>query len=458
MTNNYINKIFFSIAIFCMLNSCQKQLELVPLSEISDAEYYNTPEEVESAVIAIYDGLQEIPMSEFAVTEMRSDNTQTKSSEGSWAQFERFEIEPTNLAVGEYWSANYNVIFRANVVLANLEVVTDKRRGQFEGEARFARALAHFNLVRAYGDVPIVDRVIIQTDTDYFDRDPVSAVLDVIDADFTAASNLLESFTPDNYYRATSGAAKAMLAKVKLTAKDYAGAKELCEEIINSGTYDLEANYSDIFYNEGNTEVMFAIGYINDNENESQQFSIDMTNLGRAQGLNYITNDFTNFMNQFYSNDSERFEVLYNEYDLRQVGKYLHNAADNSLAGNDWIVIRFADVLLMHAESIMAGSTISYSNAALTSFNKVRSRVDIDEVSELSLQMLSNERRIELAFENHRLYDMIRMGFALGQQPGTLQFFGTQLGYSFEPTDLLLPIPQGEINVSDGLLIQNGGY
>ena len=146
-----MRKIITILAISVVSLSCEKEvLDLAPLSEIGSNNFYSNSDEVEAATIAIYDGLQSIPLREFALTEMRSDNTRTKSSEGDWAQFESYTVESTNQQVGLYWSANYNVIFRANRVLENLAVVTDPSlRAQLEGEAKFARALSHFNLLRA---------------------------------------------------------------------------------------------------------------------------------------------------------------------------------------------------------------------------------------------------------------------------------------------------------------------
>ncbi len=184
--------IIIVLVVFAAITGCEKKLDLAPISAVGDNGFYKNGDEVEGGVIAIYDGLQQVPLREFAITEMRSDNSKSKSREGDWAQFEAFTVAPTNQAVGQYWAANYNVIFRANVVLENLDSVeTDADRQQFEGEAKFARALAHFNLVRAYGDVPLIDKVIIQSDEDYFARVATSEVLAFIDADLTSAAVLL---------------------------------------------------------------------------------------------------------------------------------------------------------------------------------------------------------------------------------------------------------------------------
>jgi len=430
-------------------------LDLAPISAIGDNGFYTNAEEVEGGVIAIYDGLQQVPLREFALTEMRSDNTKTKSSEGDWAQFESFDVEPTNQTIGQYWAANYNVIFRANRVLENLEVVTTpEQSAQFEGEAKFARALSHFNLVLAYGGVPILDKVIIQTDSDYFDRDGVDAVLTAIENDLTEAVTLLPASM--DYGRATSAAAEALLAKVKLTKGDHSGAEGILTKLIGSGTHSLLEEYSDVFYSEMNEEVIFAIPYLDDDANEAQDFSFEMTIGGVVSGLNFITDDFAAAFNP---DDTERQAVLFNALSPVETGKWLTQSSDARLCGNDWIVMRYADVLLMHAEAVMAGGASTNDTGAIASYNAVRARVGLptlaeDGSEELTKQMLLDERRFELAFENHRFYDLVRFGVA----EEVLGAFASSTGETFEPTDLLLPIPQNEINVSQDLLVQNPGY
>lgn len=436
--------------------SCSKErLSLSPLSAIGEDIFYSNAEEVEGAVLAIYDGLQFVPLREFALTEMRSDNTRTKSSEGDWAQFESFAVQPTNLAIGDYWSANYNVIFRANRVLENLEVVSEASlSNQFEGEALFARALSHFNLVRAFGGVPIIDKVITQVDEDYFAKSTEAQVLAVIDSDLTSAISKLPADMP--FGRATQGAAQALLAKVKLTTGDYTGARTLCEAVVNSGNYGLEEEYNNVFFSEGNDEIVFAIPYLNDDANEGQDFSFEMTAGGAVSGLNYITDDFNA---NYDATDVERAVSIYSPNNPAEVGKFVTTSDDARLCGNDWIVLRYSDVLLMHAEAILGGNASTTNEDAIGSFNAVRERAGMptlatDGSEAVTKTNLLAERRVELAFENHRLYDLVRFGMA----SEVLTDFAAAEGYTFSPTDLLLPIPQGEINVSAGLLIQNPGY
>lgn len=448
-----LKNIIIVLALFTAITGCEKQLDLAPISAVGDNGFYTNGEEVEGGVIAIYDGLQQVPLREFALTEMRSDNSKSKNREGDWAQFESFTVAPTNQAIGLYWAANYNVIFRANVVLKNLEAVeSEADKSQFEGEAKFARALAHFNLVRAFGDVPLIDKVVIQTDEDYFARKSVSEVLAFIDGDLTEAAALLPA--SNEYGRSTSTAASALLGKVKLTAGDHAGAKTVLEPLL-AGTSSLEDSYSDVFYKEGNSEVIFAIAYLDDDANESQDFSYEMTALGVRSGLNYITDDFKSTLS---ADDTIRTPVLINQLNTNEVGKYLTTSADNRRCGNDWIVLRHADVLLMYAESILGEADLTADSDAINAYNEVRARAGQSELvvgtDELTRQALSDERRIELAFENHRFYDLVRFGLA----NTVIANHAAATGQSFEPTDLLLPIPQAEINVSAGKLTQNPGY
>lgn len=453
-----MKKLLIILAFGTTILSCSKdQLDLDPISEIGSNEFYSDQDEIELATIAIYDGLQAVPLREFALTEMRSDNTKTKSSEGDWAQFESYTVRATNLPVGTYWTANYNVIFRCNKVLENLDVVlSGDLRNQFEGEAKFNRALAHFNLVRAYGDVPIMDKVIGIDESEYFDRDPAASVLTFITQDLVDAEALLPPKGALDFGRATSGAAQALLAKVYLTTGDYASAESLLAALIANADYALENSYSDVFYDEGNDEIIFAIPYLNDNLLESQDFSFEMTLGGVVSGLNYLTDDFIGKMNPL---DTARQAVLQNPTNPAEVGKFLTSSLNTRLCGNDWIVLRLADVYLMHVEAIMAGMPATQNLEAIASFNAVRERVGLSLIpdngtGEITLDVLLNERRFELAFENHRFYDLVRTG----QAQTVLSAFAEREGYSLNSTDLLLPIPQGQINVSDGLLKQNPGY
>jgi hypothetical protein len=445
----YISGLLLVLVFIC---SCSKEdLTLNPISAIGDVNFYSNDAEILGAVIAIYDGLQNVPLREFALTEMRSDNAKTKQSEGDWKQLETFDVLPTNSVIGTYWKANYNVIFRANTVLKHIDVVQDPdKKAQYIGEAKFARALAHFNLVRAFGGVPIIDKVISITETTYFSKKTAAEVMAFVEADLAAAVINLPVKSATSFGRASKGAAQGLLAKVYLTEHNYAQALPLLLALTTDSQYALQANYKDVFYTEKNNEILFAIPYTSDSSTESQDFSFEMSASG-AIALNYVTTNFASFMDP---SDVKRKAVNINPSNALLNGKYISSATNARLCGNDWIVLRLADVYLMYAEAIMGSATVTTNSAAIQYYNNVRLRAGMSVIASggtLTKMMLLNERRVELAFENQRLYDLIRFGEA---QTVLSAYSSTFNGVN----DLLLPIPQSEINVSGGLLLQNAGY
>lgn len=437
------------------LTSCENQLDLQPISAIGDNGFYQNTQEVEAAVFAMYDGLQNTVQREFALTEMRSDNTKSKNSEGEWAQFEHMNVSPTNGTLSTYWTDCYNTIYRANKVLSSTEVVTEESSKMlFESEAKFVRALMYFNLARGFGDVPLITKVVLPGDEAISLRIAQNTVYQQIEQDLTQAVEGLPNRGDIEEGRGTKVAAQALLAKVKLTLGDYAGAKALLEAVMGNTDYSLQDEYSDVFYSELNEEIIFAIQFLNDNSAESQDFSYEFTKLGRTSGLNYVTDDFKANVDVA---DNERIAVLYNPEDVKENGKFITTSADNSLCGNDWIVLRLADVYLMYAEAILADAESTTDVNAMNAYNSIRNRVGLSTLGDgeaLTKQALLDERRVELAFENHRLYDLVRFGVA----EEVMGAFASDNGFTFNGTKLLLPIPQREIDTSYGLLNQNPGY
>ena len=465
----------FILLIFTgLLMSCGDDfLEPLPESAVSSESYFSNDEEIESGVIGMYDAIQGINSNnltdnfsiqrEYYLTEMRSDNTRTKSSEGEAAQFESYTVTASNGIVSNYYISFYEIIYRANLVLSSLDAASPEKAASFEAEAKFVRAYAYFNLVRLYGDIPLIDRLIGPLEREIsYTRVATSEVYNLIVSDLqTAVSGL------DNTYknRASKAAAQTLLAKVYLTqGTNYAEAQTLLESVIGSG-FSLEPNFKDVFYTENNNEVIFAIGYTSDLTSDSQNISAEWLNsVGRTSGVNYVTADAREALDNLggsrtpYRQDAAQ-PTQY------QVAKYIPNgdanlgiaptASNPELAGNDWIILRFADVLLMHVEAILAGGQQTSATAAINSFQRVRNRAGLTTpVTSITKEDLLAERRVELAFENHRFFDLVRFGAA--QQ--VLSAFSDANGYSFNATDLLLPIPQREINLSNGLMSQNPGY
>lgn len=440
-----------------LLSSCEKNLDLAPISEIGSNAFYTNTEQVETGVYAIYDGLQAMVQTEYALTEIRSDNGKTRTSEGEGAQFESMNVNPSNSTVALYWSNNYNVIFRANTVLEHLDAVTNAaKKTQFEGEAKFARALCHFNLVRAFGDVPLITKVITTADKEYFNRTPKADVYTSIINDLKDAAVMLPARAGTTVEgRATKGAANALLGKVYLTTGDY-GAAKTALDAVSSTEYSLMPIFNDVFYKEQNKEIIFAVEYINDNATDSQLFSLDFTSKGRATGLNFATNDL---MSAVDAADTRKPTLFFYETAIStwECGKYRSSSSNVSYSGNDWIVLRYADVLLMQVEAIMASGTSTSDATAVAAFKAIRSRAgfDVTGITSVTKDDLLKERRIEFAFEDQRLYDLIRFGVA----DAVMGAFSTkgEPTFTYSATSLLLPIPQRERNLNPGMA-QNPGY
>lgn len=453
-----INIFCLIAALLVVITSCDDFLETDPQNDLSSSTYYTTDEEIETAVLAIYDAMQaydddnDWEQREFALTEIRSDNSKTSNSEGAFAEFQDLDVSTSNTYLDVYWNVQYNVNMEANTVLQYIDNVTDEDlKDQFTGEAYFARALSHFNLVRAFGDIPIIDYLVGADDSYTVEQATADEVYDFIVGDLTEAVNLLPTRSEVGEGRATEGAARTLLAKVYLEMGEYSLAKEQCEAVIALGDYDLMDDYYDVFYDELNEEIIFAIQYLANSSDDSQDFSYEFTYVGAYSGLNYPTDDFMAVVDTA----DERYDVLFttNIYGEYECAKYV--SEDGDLAGNDKIVLRYADVLLMYVEAVLAGGESTSNALAVEYFNDVRERAGLETVSAVTKDDLLLERRIEFGFENQRFYDLIRFGEA----EETLTAFGLteEAGFTFDDTDLLLPIPQEEINNNDNLE-QNPGY
>lgn len=453
------NIIFYLIAaLLVSFTSCDDFLDLDPQNDLSSSTYYTTDEEIETAVLSIYDAMQaydddnDLEQREFVISETRSDNSKTSNSEGDFADFQDLDVSASNTYVDMYWNVQYNVNMEANTVLAYIDNVTDEDlKDQFTGEVYFARALSHFNLVRAYGNIPIIDYVVGADNSYIVTQSTEDEVYDFIVEDLTNAVDLLPTRSEVGEGRATEGAARTLLAKVYLEMGEYASAQAQCEAVIALGDYALMDSYSDVFYSELNDEIIFGIQYLANDSDDSQDFSYEFTYVGTYGGLNYPTDDFIAAVDIA----DERYDVLFttNIYDEYECAKYLSD--DGDLAGNDKIVLRYADVLLMYVEAVMSGGESTSNATAVSYFNEIRDRAAVETLSTVTKDDLLLERRIEFGFENQRFYDLVRFGEA----EEVLTAFGLtdEAGFTFDDTDLLLPLPQEEINNNDNLE-QNDGY
>ncbi|MBE9601172.1 RagB/SusD family nutrient uptake outer membrane protein [Pedobacter sp. MC2016-24] len=446
---------------------CKKFLDEKPISNLIEETYYRNTDEVETGVIACYDGLQKVYDIEFKLTEIRADNTSGVSLEGDWGAIKFFRDAPSNFFLLDFWQRSYNTIARCNLVLKYLDNVTDPvKKKYFEGEAKFIRSLMYFNLVRLYGDVPLLTASIKYNDFEKFKRISKAQIYTQLKTDLlTSVDACPPSWPTAQLARATRGASQALLAKVYLTLKDYPSAKLQLDPLVGTNfkgsTYQLNPSYAAIFStaSEMSKEIIFAVRYKASANGEGNSFSYEYSNNGDARNVKA----------------SAPYQALFEATDLRKAStfnsanglctKFLDATAPQRDAGNDFPVIRFADVLLMSAE-VANELSATPGNDVLTPLNEVRSRAVASiynatnlNTKEAARAAILKERKLEFGFENQRWYDLVRL-----EESNTISILNAYLvatgnsNITVPAFRLIYPIPQTEIDLSKGNLSQNTGY
>jgi len=432
----------------------------------------------------------------------------------------QYNVFPGSTYFNSFWESHYIGITRANIALDRIPGVEipDEKRSQYLGEAKFLRAFFYFDLVRNFGGVPIVTSYneILEPTINDKERSSVEEVYELIEADLLQAIDALplrSQYAASDLGRATKGAAQSLLAKVYLTEEKWAEAQTMAKSVMDSGEYSLEQDFADI-YKVGNphgVESIFEVEYINDPSFSEigGQFSITNGSRGdRGWGWCTPSSDLENaFLSEgdevrlrstiikhgeevFGDPEVEAFDAVPSENKSGRTNrKYYVPTADRPEPYQrgqiplSYIHLRLADVILMHAEaSFFVGDEASAKN----SIRMIRDRVNLDTNMSLSGSALRDaiwkERRLELALEQHRLYDLRRqkiggvprIALILGPngswvkyntEVSTDPFETTNLlesqdsGKLFNPNiHLLWPIPPEEIQLSRGKIVQNPGY
>ena len=306
-----------------------------------------------------------------------------------------------------------------------------------------------------------------------YGRTPVADVYTQIIKDLSDAEAALPvSYGVADIGRATSGAAKSLLGKVYLTQKRYADAAAKLKEVIDLSTYALLPNYADLFVaaNKNSKESIFEVQYKKGNIGEGSGFanSYAPENSGNAViafgggGNNHPTPDLAN---SYEATDPRKNVSLASSYinssgakvDYYYIKKYADPPVVSGDSGDDWYVLRYADVLLMYAEAL---NETGKPADALPYLNQVRKRVGLaDKTTTVQADLrlaIEQERRVELAFEGHRWFDLVRTGRALP----ILQAKATAIGIKTALTEnnLIFPIPQSQIDINPTKIKQNPGY
>jgi hypothetical protein len=463
------NKLIIVLTVCVAMASCKKNfLTLTPQSQATEVDFYKTTDDISKAITASYAALQSNNMYNdrfVTLMETRSDNIEDINPGGNAGRdfnIDRFLAKSDNSAILDAWLGLYNAIARCNNVIANLSVVSDANlKKQYEGEAKFLRALHYFNLVRLWGDAPLVLNPVLAADAQKLVRNSKQELYTSIESDLNAAITSLPTiFAGINTGRATQGAAKALLGKVLLTQQKYTQTvtvlKDLVPQTANIYGYTLLPNVADVFSvtNKMNAEIIFAVKY-------------NKAVVGQGHALNQYFNQppIDPLLITAYSAADTRKDLL-NTVTINSSNKPVKKYQDSfdpstNTLGNDYIILRYADVLLMYAEAL---NEVGYNSSgdAFVYLNAVRARAGANTFNAVALSdqasfrnAVLQERRLELPFELHRWFDLIRTNTAIT----ALQNSGlTKL--TIQPFQYLYPIPQDEINIMNNPkgFPQNPGY
>lgn len=432
------------------LPSCKKFLEITPQSDPTNVAFYKNDADIKSAVTGCYAILQSNKLYAghyLTLMEARSDNVSDNNSGGSAGRdynIDRFVAAADNLAVLEAWQNTYFAIDRCNTTLGHLDVVANANaKNQFEGELRFLRALNYFNLVRLWGDVPLVLKQITPDESYKLVRNKTTEVYAAIEADLIAAAGLLpETYTGADIGRATKGAAKSLLGKVYLTEKKYSSAVTVLNEVITSNTFQLLPNETEVFdvANKMNKEMVFVIRY-------------NKTVVGEGHGvLTYVNQPvFDPLLLSSYESTDTRRDLL-NVTTVNGSTKPIKKYADvldptTNTVGNDWPVLRYADVLLMYAEALNeVGYSSDITGPAFVNLNKIRTRAKASTYTAAQLSdqgsfrtAILKERRLEFVMENQRWFDLIRTNTAIDAMK--------LVNLNIQNWQYIYPVPLTEVNI-----------
>jgi starch-binding outer membrane protein, SusD/RagB family len=492
LLNNRMLLICVALPLLFMVGGCKKFLDRKPLTATLDDIKQGG---IEGLVFGLYSTVKDydngqcfggIPWQ--AMHNFRSDDSKKGSEPADGAEwvapFDDFKYVKDLWASNFYWDAHYALIHLANTALQTADSLklTGNETNANIAEARFFRAFSYFDLVRVFGEVPKIDFRLFSASQANVAKTSVANIYALIDGDLNfAISNLPTAWGSKYPGRLTSGAAKSLLAKAHLFRGNWAQANSLCQQVINSAQYSLSSSYAATFKDAGenNSEsILEWQNYMGPNRTDdrgSWYATCQGVRASNASGWNLgwgwnVPTDV--FVNSFETGDPRKGSTIlftgqsddlatggygstlpsglaqpywnkkvYADPAMRQFTGYLDGAY--------WInqrVIRYADVLLMAAES---ANELGNGAAGTNYLNQVRTRVGMATIpytTQAKMRTdLKKERRSELGLEGERFFDLVRWGDA-NSVLGPLGYVDKCKYY---------PIPQPAIDKSSGVLVQN---
>lgn len=440
--------------------ACSKKLDIEPQQNVDAADAIKTPENVDAAAIGMYSLLGHGALygtNLFLLPELQAsdDYLSWRGSFQSFRQVANKAMSRDNAEALRTWEYGYQAINMANTILESLNIVTDAdQRATLEGEALFVRGIMHFELVRFYG-LPwgatannTHPGVVIKTrstrdEAGAFEQLPRNTVAEVYQQainDLTAAAQKLPE---RNGTRANRFAAYAFLSRVYLQQHNYEAALAAANEVIEEGGFTMNASIAAVFDNKNTGESIFEIqqneqnnaGIANDG---MATFYASLVGIGRAD-----VRMVSAFLDTYDEDDLRLSQWYYEGVGARPGNMY---CSKWKAFGQNLPVVRLAEMYLTRAEcNERLGTTVGDTpeNDLAKIVNPLR--VNLPEIANPSVDDILNERLHELAFEGLRIHDVKRLQQATGD-------------YEWNDDDLVFPIPQREVDATNGIITQNPGY
>jgi len=479
------NRFFLLLFTTTLFLSCSKKFLQEPPRTVTIQDLLNSSDGALRLIAAVYNKLyawEEHSFSWIGISSITSDDADKGSDPGDSGadkgDLDNWTFNPSGLSFLEVWISNFEGVGRATYALKYLPDINVPDRDRYIGEAKFLRAYFNFNLVRTFGGVPKIDKV-LESETDIATATVRASVADIyafIESDLNDAITKLPVNVPAaENGRVSKGAAQALLAKVSLYQKKWSQAKTMADAVIASGQYSLLTNYAMIWREAGefSSESIWEVNAKGTTPNKGVE-GYFVTQAPRGpNGLGWGFNTPTqDLVNAYEAGDVRKAATIMFAGQTLWDGFVVSPQASNprynyksyvsktmeSFNGDDWNsnknirILRYGEILLIKAEAENELGNVLPAQQAL---NQIRNRAGLPNTTAVLQSDLRNaiwkERRIEMAFEHDRMFDLRRTGRA----GAVLRAHGKV--YVDGKHDLF-PIPQREIDLSNGKLLQNPGY
>jgi hypothetical protein len=483
-------KLFLSTLIFTVMLSlsCGKDFLHEKPRAVTINDLLNNPQDgAQRLIAAVYSKLYDWNVHTFSwmgVSSITSDDADKGSDLGDTGTdkdlLDGWTFDATSLSFDEVWIGNFEGIGRATYALKFIPGmnIAPADKDRYIGEAKLLRAYFYWNLIRIFGGVPKIDHVLeSQADIQAAStRATAQVIYAFIEEDINdAIAKLPVSVIAAENGRVTKNAARALLAKVSLYQQKWSQAKAMCDAIISGGAYSLLSNYALIWREAGefSSESIWEVNAIGTTPNKGVEgYFVTQGSRGPGGlgwGFNTPTSDL---FNAYEPGDTRRAATIMQRGQTLWDGFVVNAAAPNlyynyksyvsktmeSFNGDDWNsnknyrIFRLGEILLIKAES---ENELNDTTAAKSALNQLRTRaglLPINAISQATLRAnIYKERRVEMAFEHDRMFDLRRTGRAAA----VLQAAGKPY---VSPKHDLFPIPQHQIDLSAGRITQNTGY